>query len=199
MGFELLYTRSDLRASSIHYLYSCHGFICTSRHDKEMKRLSSDCNLPSQPFFLHRFANYLTLPQTSFSHSAQLQNDKIGNMAFSTSLAIILACIVSLVFSASLNHVTARAISPDNTCGTNGTGGSADSYVCPASLPCCSVNGFCGSDNTYCLTTAGCQAAFGNCTAPTSGTTTPDFTCGITGAGGLGYTCSTDKPCCSGK
>jgi hypothetical protein len=59
--------------------------------------------------------------------------------------------------SAGLLNVSARAISPDNTCGFNGTGGGAVGYTCPQSLPCCSVHGFCGSGNAYCLTTVGCK------------------------------------------
>ena len=114
------------------------------------------------------------------------------------SLALLLSSLPAI--SASLLHpFSNRAISPDNTCGRNGTGGGADGYTCPADLPCCSVNGFCGSTNAYCLTTAGCQSDFGNCTAPSAGTITPDETCGLTGAGANGYTCDSDSPCCSGK
>jgi hypothetical protein len=40
---------------------------------------------------------------------------------------------------------------------------------------------------------------FGNCTAPSPGTITPDETCGIIGAGVNGYTCDSQSPCCSGK
>ncbi|KAK0115365.1 chitin deacetylase [Cadophora gregata f. sp. sojae] len=96
-----------------------------------------------------------------------------------------------------LQPFSKRAISPDNTCGRNGTGGGADGYTCPSDLPCCSVNGFCGSTNAYCLTTVGCQSDFGNCTAPSAGTITPDETCGMTGAGVNGYACDSDRPCCS--
>ena len=114
------------------------------------------------------------------------------------SLAFLLYSLPTI--SASLLHpFSSRAISPDNTCGRNGTGGGADGYTCPADLPCCSVNGFCGSTNAYCLTTAGCQSDFGNCTAPSAGTITPDETCGMTGAGINGYTCGSVSPCCSGK
>ncbi|KUJ20398.1 carbohydrate esterase family 4 protein [Mollisia scopiformis] len=99
--------------------------------------------------------------------------------------------------------VSVRTVSPDNTCGTifnstnNGT--TANGYTCPSDLPCCSVHGFCGSTNDYCLTTAGCQSLFGNCTAPSAGTITPDETCGILGAGQYGYTCDAQSPCCSGN
>lgn len=114
----------------------------------------------------------------------------------------VLATLVyglNVVLVGSLELPVKRAISPDNTCGKNGTGGGADGYTCPSDLPCCSVNGFYGSTNEYCLTTAGCQSAFGNCTAPAVGTVSPDETCGVTGAGTAGYTCSTTSLCCSGK
>ncbi|KAH6719154.1 carbohydrate esterase family 4 protein [Leptodontidium sp. MPI-SDFR-AT-0119] len=113
------------------------------------------------------------------------------------STTIVLICTFSNVSAGFLQKIPSRAISPDNTCGRNGTGGGADAYTCPPDLPCCSVNGFCGSTNAYCLTTAGCQSNFGNCTAPTAGTITPDETCGISGAGVYGYTCSSASPCCS--
>jgi hypothetical protein len=114
----------------------------------------------------------------------------------------VLACTVStgsVEHEHQHEHIATRAISPDNTCGKTDTAGGADGYMCPSSLPCCSVNGFCGSTDAYCLTTAGCQAAFGNCTAPSQGTITPDETCGITGAGTTGYTCGAERPCCSAK
>jgi hypothetical protein len=114
------------------------------------------------------------------------------------SIALIV-CSFNIVFAGPLEQISARTVSPDNTCGENGTGGGADGYTCPSTLPCCSINGFCGSTNEYCLTTAGCQSAFGNCTAPSVGTISPDETCGITGAGTVGYTCDAASPCCSGK
>ncbi|OLN92891.1 Lectin/endochitinase 1 [Colletotrichum chlorophyti] len=57
-----------------------------------------------------------------------------------------------------------RDISPDNTCGTTGNGGTSFAYNCPSDLPCCSVNGWCGSTDAYCLTSNGCQTQFGTCT-----------------------------------
>ena len=56
-----------------------------------------------------------------------------------------------------------RAVFPDNTCGTTGIGGSSQGQTCPTALPCCSVNGFCGSTEEYCSTAGGCQSAFGTC------------------------------------
>lgn len=74
---------------------------------------------------------------------------------------------------------------------------------------CCSMYGFCGSTDTYCLTTEGCQSGFGQCTTPSpvssssppSPTSTvkvsPDGTCGGTD----GYVCpgSGLGDCCSRK
>lgn len=119
-------------------------------------------------------------------------------MSLSTSVLILVACALNLVYAGPLEL---RAVSPDNTCGKTGSGGNAaDGYMCPAALPCCSVNGFCGSTSAYCLTSSGCQGAFGNCTATVSpDTITPDETCGLTGAGTNGYKCDVDKPCCSAK
>jgi hypothetical protein len=123
----------------------------------------------------------------------------MANIRFLSFVTILFALFGNLTSAGALGHLAIHAVSPDNTCGRNGTGGGADGYMCPPNLPCCSVNGFCGSENAYCLTTAGCQADFGNCTAPANGTITPDFTCGLTGAGLFGYGCSAEKPCCSGK
>lgn len=70
-----------------------------------------------------------------------------------------------------------REISPDNTCGTKGVGGSAAAYTCPPELPCCSVNGFCGSTSEYCCAVTGCQEDFGDCKAglpPESPPSPPD-------------------------
>ncbi|TEY46203.1 hypothetical protein BOTCAL_0320g00140 [Botryotinia calthae] len=95
-----------------------------------------------------------------------------------------------------------RAISPNNTCGFNGTaGGVADGYTCPSSLPCCSSNGFCGKTDAYCLSSNGCQSQFGNCTSPVAVAgskvvVSPDETCGIIGAGTQGYSCPNGE-CCS--
>jgi hypothetical protein len=120
-------------------------------------------------------------------------------MQLSVSSIVLLLGGISFVNAGPVEKLAPRVISPDNTCGKNGAGGGADGYMCPSNLPCCSVNGFCGSTNEYCLTTTGCQSAFGNCTAPSVGTITPDETCGILGAGTSGYTCSSSRPCCSGK
>ncbi len=106
---------------------------------------------------------------------------------------------VGVVSAGPFNKLLARAVSPDNTCGTDGVGGGADGYTCPSDLPCCSVNGYCGSTTDYCSIDNGCQSAFGNCTAPSSGTVSPDMTCGITGGGTDGYTCASSTPCCSGR
>ncbi len=119
-------------------------------------------------------------------------------MHFLVSSIALLACSNGFASAGLLDWISSRAISPDNTCGKNGTGGGADGYTCPPALPCCSANGFCGSTNDFCLTTAGCQSAFGNCTAPSAGTISPDMTCGLTGAGTAGYTCPSDASCCSG-
>jgi hypothetical protein len=126
---------------------------------------------------------------------------KFGMVNLQHHLSVLATLVYGLnvVLAGHLGVQTKRAISPDNTCGKNGTGGGADGYMCPSELPCCSVNGFCGSTNEYCLTTAGCQSAFGNCTAPAVGTVSPDETCGVIGAGTAGYTCSTASSCCSGK
>ncbi|KAH8663161.1 carbohydrate esterase family 4 protein [Tricladium varicosporioides] len=110
----------------------------------------------------------------------------------------VLALGTKVALAGLINPVLERAVSPDNTCGTNGTGGGADGYTCPSALPCCSVNGFCGSTDAYCLASNGCQLAFGNCTTSVAaGTVSPDETCGKTGAGTAGYTCSSTSPCCS--
>lgn len=105
--------------------------------------------------------------------------------------------ISSLPSKLEFSELSGRDVSPNNTCGTTGAGGNSNGYTCPSDLPCCSVNGFCGSTNEYCLTTVGCQAGFGSCIAPTSGTVSPDMTCGLSGAGTAGYTCPSGSSCCS--
>ena len=145
-----------------------------------------------------RFA-LVCLQTSSFIPLILLHELLPAKMQLFISAAMLLIYTISLISSDPFNPVIVRAISPDNTCGNNGTGGGADGYMCPSTLPCCSVNGFCGSTSEYCLTTAGCQDAFGNCTAPSAGTISPDETCGIIGAGTAGYTCDSASPCCSGK
>lgn len=88
--------------------------------------------------------------------------------------------------------LSTRAVSPDNTCGVKGVGGSANAYTCPEDLACCSINGFCGSTTAYCMASAGCQAEYGSCGTTGNDTTSPDMTCG----GANGYTCPTGL-CCS--
>ncbi|KAF2621594.1 carbohydrate-binding module family 18 protein, partial [Macroventuria anomochaeta] len=50
----------------------------------------------------------------------------------------------------------------------NGQCGSATGQTCAGSVfgSCCSLYGYCGSTDIYCLTTEGCQPAYGECTTP---------------------------------
>ncbi|KAH8880598.1 hypothetical protein GQ53DRAFT_755017 [Thozetella sp. PMI_491] len=96
------------------------------------------------------------------------------------------------------------AVSPNLTCGTKDAGGSPNAYTCPTTAPCCSAHGFCGTGDSYCVNTAGCQASFSataaSCYAPKDGVTiSPDGTCGKTGAGSNGYRCDQNSTnmCCS--
>ncbi|KAI2622925.1 carbohydrate-binding module family 18 [Hypomontagnella submonticulosa] len=95
-----------------------------------------------------------------------------------------------------------RAVSPDLTCGSTGTG--TENYTCPDNL-CCSQYGYCGNTTDYCAT--GCQSQFGICSGSggdgdggsqddNDGGVSPDLTCGTTGAGEHGYICPTGM-CCS--
>jgi len=113
---------------------------------------------------------------------------------------LLLLVFLSHVTSETSSIIQGRGISPDYTCGRTPPGGSVVAYTCPGDAPCCSLSGFCGSTSAYCLTSSGCQAAFGICnsTVPV-GTTTPDETCGFTGAGSVGYMCTVTRPCCSVK
>jgi hypothetical protein len=94
------------------------------------------------------------------------------------------------------------AVSPNKTCGVTGAGLNKGE-TCPTSDACCSSYGYCGSGDTYCLTTGGCQTKYSNsttaCYAPKSGVTVSiDGTCGTTGAGKAGYHCpSAGANCCS--
>ncbi|KAB5577819.1 carbohydrate-binding module family 18 protein [Coniochaeta sp. 2T2.1] len=97
----------------------------------------------------------------------------------------------------------AGAVSPNKTCGLTGAGLN-NGFTCPETDACCSQYGFCGTGDSFCLTSAGCQAAYSNntrttCQAPRSGTTVSvDGTCGATGAGKAGYRCpATGATCCS--
>ncbi|KAK0744090.1 hypothetical protein B0T18DRAFT_196227 [Schizothecium vesticola] len=100
--------------------------------------------------------------------------------------------------------LSARAVSPDQTCG-NLKAGANKGYTCPGTAACCSSYGYCGTASDFCLTTAGCQTQFSNsssaCHAPKSGVdVTIDGTCGSTGVGKLGYRCAangTFSACCS--
>ncbi|KAI1386959.1 carbohydrate-binding module family 18 [Hypoxylon trugodes] len=101
-----------------------------------------------------------------------------------------------------------RDVSPDLTCGNTGSG--IAGYTCPDNL-CCSQYGYCGNSTDYCST--GCQSQFGACGGSGGsgdgdgegdgdgdgggdGGTSPDLTCGKTGAGVNGYTCPSGM-CCS--
>lgn len=91
-------------------------------------------------------------------------------------------------------------VSPDNSCGKTGNGGSAAGYSCPTDLPCCSVNGWCGSTNDYCLATNGCQTGFGTCTndgsPPASGGDGGDSGSGVCGPDNGNAKCAANE-CCS--
>ncbi|OBR05152.1 Chitin deacetylase [Colletotrichum higginsianum IMI 349063] len=93
-----------------------------------------------------------------------------------------------------------RGVSPDNTCGTTGNGGNPSAYTCPADLPCCSVNGWCGSTGDYCLTSNGCQAGFGTCeqdgNPPTGSSDDGNSGTGLCGPDNGNVSCATNE-CCS--
>ncbi|CAL3963722.1 unnamed protein product [Diplocarpon coronariae] len=133
-----------------------------------------------------------------------------------TAALALLPCTLCSASAIFLQEVSGRAISPDNTCGKNGTGGGADGYKCPSDVPCCSANGFCGSTNAYCLTTAGChgwcgnstdyctaaagcQSAFGSCTSNASSSTGSTSTPGTNANGrcGPGFGTCASNECCS--
>ncbi|KAH8660903.1 hypothetical protein BGZ60DRAFT_433743 [Tricladium varicosporioides] len=123
-------------------------------------------------------------------------------MHFQTILVSFTGFLTASCSAKAITLPVPRALSPDNTCGLQNSGQN-NGYTCPSSLPCCSPSGFCGSGDAYCLTTIGCQSQFSNttgaCYMPTDGqTTTPDNTCGKTGAGLYGYRCNMkDLRCCS--
>ncbi|OTA98063.1 carbohydrate-binding module family 18 protein [Hypoxylon sp. CI-4A] len=93
-------------------------------------------------------------------------------------------------------------VSPDETCGMDGAGND-NGYTCPGEIKCCSVNGYCGATDEYCLTTTGCQDQYsnatGSCNEPVDGVSiSPDGTCGIVSAGEYGYKCPSEgATCCS--
>ncbi|KAK0636449.1 hypothetical protein B0T17DRAFT_82033 [Bombardia bombarda] len=96
------------------------------------------------------------------------------------------------------------AVSPNLTCGTT-LAGQNNGYTCPGgNTSCCSVYGYCGTGDAFCLTTAGCQSRYSNassaCYTPKSGVSiSVDGTCGAIGAGKAGYRCPTSgATCCSG-
>lgn len=98
--------------------------------------------------------------------------------------------------------------SPDGTCGLVGAGNN-NGYNCLSDQPCCSASGYCGSGDSYCLTSTGCQSPYSYqanaetpslpaCYAPVDGQTlSPDNTCGKNGAGVFGYRCHEPLRCCS--
>ncbi|KAG9238618.1 carbohydrate esterase family 4 protein [Amylocarpus encephaloides] len=111
-------------------------------------------------------------------------------MRLSSSVAIM-AWRLGVATAGVVDMPLRRAVSPDNTCGTNGIGGTSNAYTCPANLPCCSVNGFCGSTDAYCLASGGCQSAFGTCNTMATGGGT------LTGGSGiLGGECGPGKGSC---
>ncbi|KAK1973828.1 chitin deacetylase [Colletotrichum cereale] len=93
-----------------------------------------------------------------------------------------------------------RDVSPDNTCGTTGNGGNPSAYNCPTDLPCCSVNGWCGSTDEYCLTSNGCQSGFGTCqqdgSPPTVSSDDGSSGTGLCGPDNGNTSCAANE-CCS--
>lgn len=113
-------------------------------------------------------------------------------------LVLVLALPFGVVASPSL---LLRDISPDNTCGTTGNGGSPSAYTCPTDLACCSVYGWCGSTDAYCLTSNGCQAQFGTCkqdgSPPAGGGGVDSSATGLCGPDNGNAVCASNE-CCSG-
>lgn len=122
------------------------------------------------------------------------------HLHLTTLLTLPLTALSAALLPTPLQHLTPRAVSPDNTCGASNSG-----YTCPGAAACCSEYGFCGSTEAFCLTTAGCQARYSNsssaCHAPRSGVSISiDGTCGNEGDGENGYRCpgnATVVSCCS--
>ncbi|KAK2045872.1 chitin deacetylase [Colletotrichum somersetense] len=111
---------------------------------------------------------------------------------------IVLALAGTVATSPSL---LLRGVSPDNTCGTAGNGGNPSAYTCPTDLPCCSVNGWCGSADEYCLTSNGCQSGFGTCDQDgslpnVSGDDNSTSSTGLCGPDNGGTSCAANE-CCS--
>ena len=119
-------------------------------------------------------------------------------------VAIVGAAIIPLPPASELTLDTRAALvpSPNKTCGVTGAGAN-NGYTCLGDSACCSQFGYCGTGDSFCLTSAGCQTRYSNtttaCAAPRSGVTvTQDGTCGSTGAGKVGYRCAaTGNNCCS--
>lgn len=114
---------------------------------------------------------------------------------------LVLALALPLGIVASPSFLLSRAVSPDNTCGTTGNGGNPSAFSCPTDLPCCSVNGWCGSTDDYCLTSNGCQGQFGTCTqdgSPPAGGDGGDGSAGNTQCGpDNGNASCASNECCS--
>lgn len=73
--------------------------------------------------------------------------------------------VASSTSSAPVNTPTAGLpASQDGQCG------SASGQTCVGTTfgSCCSLYGYCGSTDIYCLTTEGCQSGYGECTTPSS-------------------------------
>ncbi|KAK3312346.1 hypothetical protein B0H66DRAFT_644576 [Apodospora peruviana] len=112
------------------------------------------------------------------------------------------AALAGAVLPEILDARAVGVVSPNLTCGTL-LAGANNGYTCPGEAACCSQYGYCGTGDSFCLTTGGCQSRYSNattsCQAPRSGVTvTIDGTCGSTGAGKSGYRCpATLATCCS--
>ncbi|OTB03078.1 carbohydrate esterase family 4 protein [Hypoxylon sp. CI-4A] len=120
-------------------------------------------------------------------------------MRLYTSIALLLVSRIEISFASILPVWLSQR--DDLTCGSTGAGTAGS--TCPDSL-CCSQYGYCGNTTDYCST--GCQSQFGICSGSGGdgdgsgddgdGETSPDLTCGTTGAGENGYICPTGM-CCS--
>ncbi|KAF7532454.1 hypothetical protein G7054_g7955 [Neopestalotiopsis clavispora] len=90
----------------------------------------------------------------------------------------------------------------DTTISNDGMCGAANGKICTGSTfgDCCSASGYCGTSSDHC--DAGCQTAFGNCTAGSTAIST-DGSCGANGKTCTGSTfgtcCSADGYCGTGS
>ncbi|KAH6633447.1 hypothetical protein C7974DRAFT_452745 [Boeremia exigua] len=117
----------------------------------------------------------LTLPGPTAADQTVTQTISGTITATTTVTDLVSSCASSTDISSTVlasSTSSSAASTPTTSLPTSGDGqcGSTTGQTCAGSIwgNCCSLYGFCGGTDIYCLTTEGCQPGYGECIAPSS-------------------------------